>query len=245
MTALDWPIGGQALDLRPREAVDLVVEEGQDQGLPRDQLLGLAVDGVAHARVGLDAPLLGELVELGRARRSCGRRRTRSAARRRGTCPSRDSRPSSARRRCPCRRRRRASGTRPSSCWRGECGTRSRETPPRARGRRRELSEEDRMDRGDELDGFARHRRLDRAVGGGRGARGRPAAGARPGRRVAEKARRDQAVGRDREAPERAADEPVDVDRARQSRRRSSTSWSGPRPRLKTTKYVVRRGLSR
>jgi len=49
-----------------REAVHLVVEEGQDQGVPRDELLGLAVQRVADARIGLDAALVGQLVELGR-----------------------------------------------------------------------------------------------------------------------------------------------------------------------------------
>ena len=50
----------QSLDLRPREAVDLVVEERQHEGLSRNQLLDLPVDGVAHTRVRLDASLLGQ-----------------------------------------------------------------------------------------------------------------------------------------------------------------------------------------
>src|SRR5712691_8968964 len=56
--------GGESLDLRPREAVDLVVEERQQQSLADDQFLDLAVDGVTDARIGLGTPPLDKLIKL-------------------------------------------------------------------------------------------------------------------------------------------------------------------------------------
>ena len=60
--------------------------------------------------------------------------------------------------------------------------------------------------------------------------------GARSGRRVAEKARRDEAVRRDGEPSERPADEPGDVDRARRGCAAAPGPRSGPRCLLKATK---------
>ncbi len=70
------------------------------------------------------------------------------------------------------------------------------------------------MDRGRELDHLARLGLHDGTIGRGRGRS--PGVRSRPGRGMAEKARRDQALRRDRQTAQSPADEPRDIDGLRE-----------------------------
>src|SRR5262249_35982520 len=70
----------EAVNLRPGEAVNLIVEERQDERVAGDGPLGLAIGGVAHARIGLDAAVLRQTVEVRGAQKVAESARARMRA---------------------------------------------------------------------------------------------------------------------------------------------------------------------
>ena len=108
---------------------------------------------------------------------------------------------------------------------------------------RGELAEEERVHRDRELDRLPRDCCLLSPS-----ARRRPARRARtplPTRGVAQQARRNEAVGRNREPPERAADHARHVEGRASLRAHVSRSFSGPRRVLKSDEVGLELGLSR